>query len=282
MIDSASGGRENDVDTVNVDLGNRSDLYGAYYFAHDCGGPYQRDDKWLRLFCSIADRIVRDIDPGTTLDAGCAMGFLVEALRDRGVNSFGVDVSTYAIQNVRQDIQPYCWVGLVTDPFPQNYDLITCIEVLEHLPPAESELAVENFCRYTDDVLFSSTPFDYREATHFNVQPPEYWGELFAQQGFFRDVDFDASFITPWAVRFRRRNEPLHRIVREYERKFWLLWKENVDLHYSTVKMQDRLAAGERDAKVARSTGSRAGHERRRLVRLMRRVSEWWNRIVGL
>jgi hypothetical protein len=267
VIDSASGGRENDVDSVSIDSDDRSDLYGAYYFAHECGSSYQRDEKWLRLFRSIADRIVRDIGPGTTLDAGCAMGFLVEALRDRGVDSFGVDVSTYAIQNVRQDIQPYCRVGLVTDPFPQGYDLITCIEVLEHLSPAESELAVENFCRYTDDVLFSSTPFDYKEATHFNVQAPEYWGELFARQGFFRDVDFDASFVTPWAVRFRRRNEPLHCIVREYEKKFWLLWKENVDLRYSTVKMQARLAAGERDA---------------RLVRLARRVSEWWNRIVGL
>jgi hypothetical protein len=283
------------VDTVNIDLRDRSALYGAYYFAHDCGDPYQRVDKWLRLFRFIADRIVRDINPGTTLDAGCAMGFLVEALRDRNVDSFGVDVSTYAIQNVRQDIQPYCWVGLVTDPFPQKYDLITCIEVLEHLPPLESELAVENLCRHTDDVLFSSTPFDYKEATHFNVQPPEYWGELFARHSFFRDVDFDASFITPWAVRFRRRKAPLHRIVQEYERKFWLLWKENVDLRNSTLKMQNLLAADDqnitkeqiqqklddRDAEIARLRELVTNYESRRLTRLVRRVSELWDRIVG-
>lgn len=28
-------------------------------------------------------------------------------------------------------------------------------------------------------------------ASHINVQPPEYWAQLFARQGFFRDVDFD-------------------------------------------------------------------------------------------
>jgi 2-polyprenyl-3-methyl-5-hydroxy-6-metoxy-1,4-benzoquinol methylase len=228
-----------------MDSHNLADLYDAHYFAHGCGRPYQRDKGWLDFFGAIADRIVRDIQPGTVLDAGCAMGFLVEALRDRGVDSFGVDISEYVLQNVRQDIQPYCWLGTVTDPFPQKYDLIVCIEVLEHLPRREAEQAVANLCRHTDDILFCSTPFDYKEVTHFNVQPPEYWAELFAQQGFFRDVDFDASFILPWAVRLRRKTEPMARLVREYERRFWLLWKENTDLRDLTLEMRQQLAGGE-------------------------------------
>jgi hypothetical protein len=170
------------------------------------------------------------------------MGFLVEALRERGVAAFGIDISDYAIQNVHANIQPYCWVGSITEPFPQHYDLIICVEVLEHLPRAESEEAARNLCQYTDDILFSSTPFDYKEVTHFNVQPPEYWAELFAQHGFFRDVDFDASFILPWAVRFRRKREPAHRLVRDYERKFWLLAKENSDLRSLTLEMRQGLA----------------------------------------
>ena len=47
-----------------------------------------------------------------------------------------------------------------------------------------------NLCPHTADVLFSSTPFDYDEATHLNVQPPDYWAALFARHGFYRDVDF--------------------------------------------------------------------------------------------
>ena len=94
-------------------------------------------------------------------------------------------------------------------------DLITCIEVVEHMPELEAQKAIANFCQHSDDILFSSTPFDYREATHFNVHPPEYWAELFARQGFLRDVDFEATFLTPWAVRFRRTQPPLPRLVRE-------------------------------------------------------------------
>ncbi len=55
--------------------------YGADYFAHYSGGPYRRDEHWLGFFGGIADRIVTDIDPSTVLDAGCAMGFLVESRR---------------------------------------------------------------------------------------------------------------------------------------------------------------------------------------------------------
>lgn len=205
-------------------------LYDANYYAHACGEPYQRSEIWLNLFNVIASQIVDKIAPGSVLDAGCAMGFLVEALRQRDVEAYGVDISDYAIQQVHPDVKPYCWVGSVVEPFPQHYDLIVCIEVVEHMSAAEAEQAVTNFCQHSDDILFSSTPFDYKEVTHTNVQPPEYWGELFARQGFFRDVDFDAAFLTPWAVRFRRRNEPIVRLAREYERRFWPLWKENADL----------------------------------------------------
>ena len=184
----------------------------------------------MAFFRGIADRIIADIGPQSVLDAGCALGFLIEGLRGRGVEAFGRDVSAFAIDNVHPSIRPYCDRGSIAEPLARRYDLIVSIEVLEHMRADEARAAIANLCRFTDDMLFSSTPFDYKEVTHFNVQPPEYWAELFAQQGFYRDVDFDASFITEWAVRFRRRQEPLHRIIRDYERGYWLLRKENRDL----------------------------------------------------
>jgi hypothetical protein len=147
---------------------------------------------------------------------------------------------------VRDDLKPYCWVGSLLEPLPRRYDLIVCIEVLEHLSAQDGETALDQLCRASDDILFSSSPLDYKEVTHFNVQPPEYWAERFALRGFVRDVDFDAGFITPWAVRFRRNHEPVHRVLRDYERRFWLLWKENVELRGLTVEMRQKVAAGER------------------------------------
>jgi SAM-dependent methyltransferase len=224
--------------------------FDEYYYAHCCGDPYTRSEPLLRFFAGIADRLVADVAPKTVLDAGCAIGLLVEALRARGVDASGIDLSSYAIGQVGDALRPYCRHGSIADEFPARYDLIVSLEVLEHMPPRDAEAAIANFCRHTDDVLFSSSPLDYKEPTHINVHPPEYWAEAFARHGFYRDVDFDASHITPWATRFRRRAEPLHRIVRDYERRFWELKLENshtrehsMQLQHDIQQMQDARPA---------------------------------------
>ncbi|TAE57887.1 MAG: glycosyltransferase [Nostocales cyanobacterium] len=219
-----------------------SQYYNKYYYTHNCGIPYERNEHWLEFFNGIATKIIQNINPKTVLDAGCAMGFLVEELRNKGVESWGIDISEYAINNVHHSIKPYCRVGSLVDDLTQQYDLIVCIEVLEHLTTEEIEKVIKNFCDHSSDILFSSTPFDYQESTHFNVQPPEYWAELFAQHGFYRDVNFDASFITPWAIRFINRREPFKRTVRQYENKFWLLWQENIAVRNKLIQLENSLS----------------------------------------
>lgn len=222
-------------------------IYDDFYYRTSCGLPYERNEHWLHFFDVIAERIISDINPRTVLDAGCAMGFLVETLRKRGVEAYGVDISEYAIQNVQPDIKPYCWVGSIADPFPQRYDLIITIEVLEHIPKPEAVRVIENLCKHTDDIFFSSGNEDLREVTHVNLQPAEYWASLFARSQFFRDVDFDATFVTPWSVRFRRKNEPVQRIIMGYERQINRLIQENAALHQVNLEQKDRLAKSERD-----------------------------------
>ena len=257
-----------------------AELFDASYYATGCGAPYERSPIWLALHNAFATHIVSDIVPQTVLDAGCAIGLLVEALRNRGVDAWGIDISEYAISQVPTALKPYCAVHSITEPFGRRFDLIVCIEVLEHLPRVQSEQAVINLCRHADDILFSSSPEDYKEATHFNVQPPEYWAEHFARQGFYRDVDFDARFITPWAARFRKRSEPPHRLAKDYERKFWLLQNENAQLREQAALIRGHLdqvqqAQSERDQAQAEAQRLRTlvqQYEQGKFMRLMR----WW------
>jgi SAM-dependent methyltransferase len=202
--------------------------YDAIYYTHSCGAePYQHNEVWMDFFNRIADHIVNELQPHSVLDAGCAMGFLVEALRQRGVDAWGIDISEYAIQNVLPDFQPYCKLGRITELFPHpRYDLITSIEVVEHLTAQEAVIAIENLCKHSDDILLSSTPFDFHEPTHANVQPPDYWAAIFNRFGFIHDIDFDASFITPWAMRFVKAQLPIENHHLYYERKIWLLGQE--------------------------------------------------------
>jgi GT2 family glycosyltransferase len=182
--------------------------YGFDYY--DAGGrlgqgPYSRENPhWLKFFGHIADEIVRLLNPRTVLDVGCAKGFLVESLRDRGVEAYGFDVSEYAIGEVRHDIKPYCWVGSATNGITENYDLITCIEVCEHVSESDAREAVRQMTSHTDAALFSSTPSDFTEPTHVNVRPIIDWVRLFAQFSFAPEQEFDGTFLAPQAMLFRR------------------------------------------------------------------------------
>lgn len=193
--------------------------FDDYYFAHCCGRPYARDKEWLNFFGAIADRIVADFAPKTVLDAGCAWGFLVEALRARGINAHGIDISEFAIGKVAPEIAPFCKVGSIAEPFDTRYDLIVTMEVVEHMPPQDADRAIANLAAHTDRVLFSSSPFDLREPTHQSVRPSEGWAEAFARAKFFRDVDYDAGYVTPWAVLYQHEAAlTMPALVKRYER----------------------------------------------------------------
>jgi 2-polyprenyl-3-methyl-5-hydroxy-6-metoxy-1,4-benzoquinol methylase len=228
-----------------TDLGRQEDQsaeYGRYYYRHDCGIPYERNDHWLRFFGKVADAIVRDLRPTSVLDAGCAMGFLVEALRERGVEAWGIDVSEYAISQVHESVSEFCTVGSLAEPLPRRYDLVVSIEVLEHIPPTEASAAIANLCAATDRLLLSTTPDDYGEITHLNVQPSEAWSAALAGESFLREVEHDVSYVTPWAALYTRRDESLAETVRRYDRSWTRQRLEAEQLRDSLLAAQKRFA----------------------------------------
>jgi 2-polyprenyl-3-methyl-5-hydroxy-6-metoxy-1,4-benzoquinol methylase len=222
--------------------------YGLSYYQNywGGGGPYERNERWLKFFDEVADGIVRDLHPTSVLDAGCAMGFLVEALRKRGVEAWGIDISEYAISEVDESVAEHCSVASLTEPLPRHFDLITCIEVIEHIPPVETGKAIANLCAATDRILLSTTPQDYGEPTHLNVQPPEAWSAMLAEQGFFRDVERDASYLSPWAAVYMRVEEPVAETVRRYDRSWSHLHREIAEVRTSLLATQEKLAAVEK------------------------------------
>ena len=214
------------VSTKNSDKASdpESSAYGDAYYAsygahlgHD--HAYSRGNTIFKTFFeNIADAIVRNPSPANFLDAGCAIGFLVEALRDRGVDARGFDISVFAIRSIPEALRPFIHEGSLLDEIEGTFDMISCIEVLEHLEEEFAQPAIENLCRHTDAVLFSSSPDDFDDPTHLNVRDGDYWALIFASQGFFRDfTDEVAQTISPQAVLFRRSVLDLDDSINGYE-----------------------------------------------------------------
>jgi 2-polyprenyl-3-methyl-5-hydroxy-6-metoxy-1,4-benzoquinol methylase len=215
--------------------------YNEEYYKNYDPIPYENREVWMKFFSNIAENIVRDFHPTTVLDVGCAMGYLVVALRDLGVEAYGIDISDYAISRIREDCKPYCRVWSALEPipedFPKFFDLVTNIEVAEHLNEEDGKKLIKNICQLSDSILFSSTPDDNNEKTHFNVQKSEYWSQIFAQNGFYKKLEYNAEYISPQACCFIKEDKNKIQIIVDYERKIRLI----KDSYNELKTIKDRL-----------------------------------------
>ena len=203
--------------TTSVDYGR--DYYNETHLGGH--GDYSWDNQhWRDFFMSVADRLIGAFNPSSVLDVGCARGLLVQSFTVQGIEAWGLDISAHAVDSAHEQVRDRLRVASATEPIEGRYDLVTCIEVLEHMSEADAQLAIDHLTLITDRVLFSSSPEDHDEPTHINTNPGEAWAAWFAERGFFRRVDVDVSMIAPWAVVFERGKPTHHELVKRYEQQY--------------------------------------------------------------
>jgi SAM-dependent methyltransferase len=219
-----------------------ADYSAAYYFDGHLGPPYTYEEPhWRIFFGGVADALVATFEPTTTYDAGCAIGLFVRALLERGVDAYGGDISEFAVMGAPEGLRERLEVRDLTQPFDRRFDLISCIEVLEHMSSEDAHAAIANMCAATDTVLLSSTPEDFTEPTHINVRTPAAWAQDFASHGFFRRTDIDASFLSPWAVVFSRQKQTVVETVSRYETLLAPLSREVIAKRQALLEVQRDL-----------------------------------------
>jgi 2-polyprenyl-3-methyl-5-hydroxy-6-metoxy-1,4-benzoquinol methylase len=93
------------------------------------------------------------------LDVGCAYGYTSRVLADLGYETLGVDISTYGTKQAKNFSGSQFLVcdAQTNMPFKAGtFDLVTCFDVLEHLPSPEKALAsMFNACK---SVIICTTP----------------------------------------------------------------------------------------------------------------------------
>lgn len=195
--------------------------YGSCYYNDAHLGGYDNytwdNEQWRGFFQLIADRIVAVAGQGRMLDVGCAKGLLVQALREKGVDARGFDISQHAVEAAHENVREHLWVASATEPIEGRYDLVSMIEMIEHMGPQDAQAAIDRVTAVTDRVLFSSSPADHDEPTHVNTKPTAVWAAWFAERGFHRRTDVDLSFLSPWAVLFERSDRTVRDVVQAYE-----------------------------------------------------------------
>ncbi|HEX9395585.1 MAG TPA: bifunctional 2-polyprenyl-6-hydroxyphenol methylase/3-demethylubiquinol 3-O-methyltransferase UbiG, partial [Burkholderiales bacterium] len=127
---------------------------GEFKPLHDIN-PLRLD--WIAARAPLAGR--------TVLDVGCGGGILAEAMARLGAQVTGIDLSEKALKVAELHLHEshlkinYQLVGIedLAEREPGGFDVVTCLELLEHLPePASMVAACARLVRPGGQVFFST------------------------------------------------------------------------------------------------------------------------------
>jgi SAM-dependent methyltransferase len=174
-------------------------FYDADYF-NGITSNYHGGYTWEilgELFRAQADMLIASFPEAKTyLDVGCAKGLLVEALRERGLEAYGIDHSAYAIGEADACVRPYLsCVPLETlgkaCPF---VDIVVASEVLEHLEPWQLKACLPILAKHANIGLFATVPMPsmshrgawraaQQEPSHVTLEDRPWWHALLQSCG---------------------------------------------------------------------------------------------------
>jgi len=170
-------------------------IYDADFYEADVEGPAARSAG------SISSAIVRDLRPRSVIDVGCGTGALLEALRDRGCQVFGVEYAEAALSYCRTRRLEVAKFDLRDARFrpDRRFDVAISMEVAEHLPEPVADPYVDLLTQLSSTVILTAAQPGQGGTDHLNEQPRSYWVNKFQARGF----EHDAALADQWGTAWR-------------------------------------------------------------------------------
>lgn len=136
----------------------------------------------------LAETLNSFFRPESALDVGCAVGHSVKRLRELGVESYGLDISDWAVSVANV---PYVKQSDASiEPIKRTFDLVYSYDVVEHMIPERLEFAAKNLWNATKkDMLIVPATYengeksDPNEPTHLIFESRAWWVAFFEKAG---------------------------------------------------------------------------------------------------
>jgi SAM-dependent methyltransferase len=151
----------------------------------------------------IAKSIIVEFNPQNVIDIGCGTGLLLNEFNKYKIETLGIDYSERALNLCKQKKISVLKLDLEKMPITvdKKYDIVTCMEVAEHLPERIANKLVNELVKLGNIIVFTAAPpgqGDIEHHNHVNEQPKKYWIVLFNQVGFNFDVAVSQKISLKW------------------------------------------------------------------------------------
>ena len=135
------------------------------------------------------------------VDIGCGPGIYADAFKAMGAEVMGYDIDPNLPTDgnshlKRRDIFSPGFVDRTrSDLGFHAIDLVLCLEVAEHVPESKSRQLVNVLTQLGNMIVFSAAIPGQEGGGHINLQPREYWENLFAEHNFIIDPEETQKFV---------------------------------------------------------------------------------------
>lgn len=157
-------------------------IYNDAYYASDVEEPAARSSR------EMADSIVADFAPRSVVDVGCGTGALLETLRARGCETFGLEYATAGLEYCRRrglDVARFDLESRRGLHLERTFDVAISMEVAEHLPANAADRFVSLLTQLgRRAIVFTAATPGQGGIDHVNEQPHAYWIAKFLARGF--------------------------------------------------------------------------------------------------
>jgi predicted SAM-dependent methyltransferase len=174
------------IEATKLELNNPEYLFDKEYFngGKKVGGYAHEGYRDFPVHWITAEKIL-GFKPKSVLEIGCARGYILKKIQDKGVPVGGLEISnhcylTRAMDNITQwDLCKTPW------PIPDKYfDLCYSIAVLEHIPEKYVDAVIKEIDRVSErgvhGIDFGEND-DGFDKTHFTLKDKKWWEEKFSK-----------------------------------------------------------------------------------------------------
>ena len=134
----------------------------------------------------------------TFLDIGCAKGFLVRALRERGLEAWGFDHSAWAIAHAEQAVKPFLQLAdVAAASYDRKFDVLVAMSVFESLTEEQIRTFLPRARTWAEQALAAVIPtlngsanraVDDCDLSHITMRDRDWWCGRFLEAGWRQDA----------------------------------------------------------------------------------------------
>jgi SAM-dependent methyltransferase len=179
--------------------------YDADYFEHGRKSNWERGYSWSHfsdLFKRTANFLTNSFPEAKSfLDAGCAKGFLVRALREAGKEAWGFDHSAWAIRHAEASIKNYLTLARAESvKFEREFDLTLAFSLCESLTEEQAHAFLTRARAWTRQAIVAVIPSfesdeeerrfrkNDKDYSHITMRPRAWWHAEFLRAGWRQDA----------------------------------------------------------------------------------------------